>query len=80
MLIRQLKKLKSQQNKEVVSIETRRGLLTILHQKKNEHLKYLDPNVQVLDEIQYSMLTKMLEEALSMYQESLKSNYLHDNL
>lgn len=51
-----------------------------MYQKKNEYLQYVDQDIQMLDEVHFSITAKVLDETLRLYYKLLRSNGLYDDL
>lgn len=50
-----------------MDIEAKRGLLGILNEIKIDYLGIIDPVIKVIDEFQFSMATKIIDEAINLY-------------
>lgn len=66
-LLTQIKRLRNQQIRGIVNVETKRGLLELIHEKKGEYLNQTDPALKQIDDFQYSMATKVIDESINMY-------------
>lgn len=62
------------------SINLKTGLLSILQQKKSEYLNIIDPNVQAIDEVQFQLASKIVDEALQLNDRLTQVNSLYDDL
>lgn len=76
-LIAEMKAQRDHHPASILDLQTKRGLLATLHEVKQEYLQHTDPELQKVDDFVHEMTSKLHDEALQLYQQTLQGNPLH---